>query len=227
MRSASDMAHATQVAPLPSSWGCSAAARPPAEPAGTGRPSWSSANDIGPRFEAMTRSAFNRTGPSHTGHDPTPHLHGPPRPATMETVPDDTAPDAPCPTHRAHLGSRRPLVLLAPDAFKGTAAAPALAAAMAAGARRAGWDGDVCPALRRRRGFRRRPRRRPAPDRWSSASGAWHTTTVTGPLGEPVWPGGGWPTPWRWWSRRPPPGLPLAGGAEGNDPLRADTRGHR
>ena len=38
-----------------------------------------------------------------------------------------------------------PRALLAPDAFKGTAGAPAVATAMAAGARRAGYDSDLCP----------------------------------------------------------------------------------
>ena len=138
----------------------------------------------------------------------------------MNTVPDETVPAAPPP--RATAGRRR--ALLAPDAFKGTAAAPVVARAMATGARRAGWDGDVCPLSDGGEGFAdvlaAVPARTGAP-----ALGAWYETTVTGPLAEPVVA--------RWWmadgvavvESAAASGLPLAGGAEGNDPVRASTRG--
>jgi glycerate kinase len=117
-----------------------------------------------------------------------------------------------------------PRALLAPDAFKGTATAPAVARAMAAGARRAGWDGDVCPLSDGGEGFADVLAAGPA-GTGGSSSGAWVATTVTGPLGEPVVA--------RWWladdvavvESAAASGLPLAGGAEGNDPVRADTRG--
>jgi glycerate kinase len=129
----------------------------------------------------------------------------------MDTVPDDTRP-----------GPVRHRALLAPDAFKGTATAPAIADAMATGARRAGWDTDVCPLSDGGEGF---------VDVLAAASiggppsGAWHETTVPGPLGTPVVA--------RWWmadgvavvESAAASGLPLVGGAEGNDPVRASTRG--
>ncbi|HEY5024739.1 MAG TPA: glycerate kinase [Acidimicrobiales bacterium] len=129
-------------------------------------------------------------------------------------------PADPAPHARAH--ARK--ALLAPDAFKGTASAPAVAAAMATGARRAGWEGDRCPLSDGGEGFAEVLAAVPAPagDR---APGAWHQTTVTGPLGEPVVA--------RWWmaggvavvESAAASGLPLAGGAEGNDPVGATTRG--
>ncbi len=144
----------------------------------------------------------------------------------METVPDDTAPDDTVPddTVPTSVPAPGPRALLAPDAFKGTATAPALALAMAAGARRAGWDGDVCPLSDGGEGFADVLAAGP-PRTGGPPSGAWYTTTVTGPLGEPVVA--------RWWmadavavvESAAASGLPLAGGAEGNDPLRADTRG--
>src|ERR1700722_1435926 len=71
------MAHDTHVAPEPSSMGCKAAARPPAEPEGTGLPSESRAKESGPRFDTTMRSepatsltlpaatSSNSGGPSH------------------------------------------------------------------------------------------------------------------------------------------------------------------
>src|SRR5580692_9399678 len=100
-RSASDMAQATQVAPLPVRRGWRAPASPPPESAGTGFPASSSRKDSGPRLEAMTRSAppmerpYLRTGAGRV---------------TMGAMAD---------SHRP------PLVLAAPDAFKGTAPATA------------------------------------------------------------------------------------------------------
>src|SRR5579863_5475659 len=92
LRSASDMAHDTQVAPLPSSWGCSAAASPPAEPAGTGRPAPSNAKERGPRFEAMTNSALKGNRPHSYADDPTPRLHGTLRTSHHGPVSDDESP---------------------------------------------------------------------------------------------------------------------------------------
>jgi len=140
----------------------------------------------------------------------------------MDTVPDETVPDDEIVP--STVPAFVPRALLAPDAFKGTATAPALALAMAAGARRAGWDGDVCPLSDGGEGFADVLAAGPARTGGSPA-GAWYATTVTGPLGEPVEA--------RWWmadgvavvESAAASGLPLAGGAEGNDPLRADTRG--
>jgi len=118
----------------------------------------------------------------------------------------------------------RPRALLAPDAFKGTAGALDIAAAMAAGARQAGWDGDLCPLSDGGEGFAEVLAAAPAGP-GVSVPGGWHETEVTGPLGAPVVA--------RWWlaegvavvESAAASGLPLAGGAAGNDPLRATTRG--
>jgi len=119
--------------------------------------------------------------------------------------------------------SSRRRALLAPDAFKGTAAAPAVASAMDRGARRAGWDSDLCPLSDGGEGFAEVLAAVPGPT--GAVAGSWHQTSVTGPLGEPVTA--------RWWladgvavvESAAASGLPLAGGARGNDPLRASTRG--
>ena len=118
---------------------------------------------------------------------------------------------------------RPPLVLAAPDAFKGTASAPVVAAAMAVGAKALSWDCDQCPLSDGGEGFA---------DLLASAGpadqedpGRWMETTVTGPLGAPVSA--------RWFLRgreaviesAAASGLPLAGGPAGNDPLAATTRG--
>jgi glycerate kinase len=109
-------------------------------------------------------------------------------------------------------------VLAAPDAFKGTATATAVATAIATAADAAGWECDSCPLSDGGEGFA---------DVLAAAGagGSWRTTTVAGPLGAPVEA--------RWWlagadavvESAAASGLPLAGGAEGNDPLRAGTRG--
>ena len=114
--------------------------------------------------------------------------------------------------------SPRRTVLAAPDAFKGTAGAPEVTDAIAAGAAASGWDCDRCPLSDGGEGFAEvlaaaRP------------GGAWHVARVTGPAGRPVEA--------RWWlagdeavvESAAASGLPLAGGAEGNDPVRATTRG--
>jgi glycerate kinase len=126
----------------------------------------------------------------------------------------DTVPDA----------APRPRALVAPDAFKGTAGAVAVGRAMAAGAGRAGWGSDLCPLSDGGEGFAEVLAA--TPDRMGGApSGGWHEVSVTGPLGRPVlarfWMAGGVAVI----ESAAASGLPLAGGAEGNDPWRATTRG--
>lgn len=112
-----------------------------------------------------------------------------------------------------------PRVLVAPDAFKGTAGAPAIAAAAAAAARAGGWEADACPLSDGGEGFA------DVLAAASSGSGAWRETEVTGPLGRPVRA--------RWWMEgdeavlesAAASGLPLAGGPEANDPVAAATTG--
>ncbi len=115
------------------------------------------------------------------------------------------------------------LVLAAPDAFKGTCDSAGVAQAVALGARRAGWGCDRCPVSDGGEGF--------ATVLASLASGGagghgtWRATRVTGPLGTPVVA--------RWWWAPPEAivesaavsGLALVGGASGNDPLAATSRG--
>jgi len=137
----------------------------------------------------------------------------------MAPVPGPTPEDGPVPDD----DSARPALLAAPDAFKGTVGAPELAAAMDRGARRAGWDCDPCPLSDGGEGFADVLAQRRSPS--EGAPGSWHHTPVTGPLGEPVVAS--------WWmadgvavvESAAASGLPLAGGPEGNDPLRASTRG--
>ncbi len=118
---------------------------------------------------------------------------------------------------------RPPLVLAAPDAFKGTATAAAVAAAVTAGAAGAGWASDECPLSDGGEGFAAvvagaGPAHHGDPGRWIE-------TTVTDPLGRPVVA--------RWYLRSTEAviesaaasGLPLAGGPAGNDPVAATTRG--
>jgi glycerate 2-kinase len=118
-----------------------------------------------------------------------------------------------------------PILLAAPDAFKGTAPAATIAAAMAEAAAASGWDCDLCPLSDGGEGFADVVAQAPDRGRSESEAGAWMETTVTGPLGQPVAA--------RWFRRGPEAviesaaasGLPLAGGAEGNDPLSATSRG--
>jgi len=113
-----------------------------------------------------------------------------------------------------------PRVLCAPDAFKGTASATDLADAMAAGARRAGWAADRCPLSDGGEGFA---------EVLGVLGGELRTTPVTGPLGGTV------TARWRFAASAAGPiaviecaaasGLALVGGAEGNDPVAATSRG--
>jgi glycerate kinase len=119
---------------------------------------------------------------------------------------------------------RRPHLLAAPDAFKGTADASALAEGAAEAARGAGWEASACPLSDGGEGFAEviaaaRPGER------RSGGAAWRRTRVCGPLGAPVVA--------RWWMAEEDAvvesaaasGLPLAGGAAGNDAVAATTRG--
>jgi glycerate kinase len=104
-------------------------------------------------------------------------------------------------------------LVAAPDKFKGTASARAVAAAMASGARAQGWTCDEAPMADGGEGF------------LDALGGANRTTTVTGPLGDPVEAG------WRLdrgvavIEMATASGLVLVGGAEANDPMAASTSG--
>ena len=104
-------------------------------------------------------------------------------------------------------------VLAAPDKFKGTATASEVAAAIGEAAWEAGWDCVEVPFSDGGEGL------------LDVFGGANRSTRVHGPLREPV------DAPWRL-SRRlaviemaAASGLALVGGAEGNDPMQADTTG--
>ena len=104
-------------------------------------------------------------------------------------------------------------VVAASDKFRGTATAAEVASAIARGARTAGWDCDQVPVADGGEGT------------IDALGGANRTTTVRGPLGAPV------EARWRLDRRTAiiemasASGLLLAGGAEGNDPIAADTHG--
>ena len=105
-------------------------------------------------------------------------------------------------------------LLAAPDKFRGTLSAREAAAAIAAGAERAGWAAEELPLADGGEGT-------------LDVLGGWNRRTlVTGPLGEPV------EAHWRLEEdgtalieAAQACGLTLAGGREGNDPLRATSRG--
>ena len=104
-------------------------------------------------------------------------------------------------------------VLAAPDKFKGTLSARQAAAAIALGAKRAGWDAVELPLADGGEGT------------LDVLGGGNRTTVVTGPLGAPV------EAAWRLEDgvalieAAQACGLTLAGGSEGNDPLGATSRG--
>ena len=105
-------------------------------------------------------------------------------------------------------------LVAAPDKFRGSASAPEVAAAIAAAAEAVGWTCVQLPLADGGEGT------------LDAFGGANRSTTVTGPLGTPV------DAPWRMGddgvavveSARAS-GLQLAGGAEGNDPVGATSRG--
>jgi glycerate kinase len=105
-------------------------------------------------------------------------------------------------------------LLAAPDKFRGTLSAHKAAAAIAAGAERAGWAADEMPLADGGEGT------------LDVIGGGNRRTVVTGPLGEPV------DAAWRLeedgtalLEAAQACGLTLVGGPERNDPLRATSRG--
>ena len=188
--------------------GCRAAASPPADPAGTGRPSSSRANDSGPRLEAMTRSAawpMRATLPAPAARNRSHDGPMPPRPG-------------PPPARRC---------LAAPDAFKGTASAPAVAVGHRAGVRPpAGWELRPCPMSDGGEGFAEvlAAARSPAP----GGGGARRRDRAARATG-------GGPVVARPTRVRPEAviesaaasGLPLAGGADGQRPAGGPPPGAR
>ena len=104
-------------------------------------------------------------------------------------------------------------VVAAPDKFRGTATAAEVAAAVQRAATAAGWTCDEVPVADGGEGT------------LEVLGGANRTATVTGPLGDPV------EASWRLDGRTAviemaqASGLDLVGGAEGNDPIAADTVG--
>jgi glycerate kinase len=105
-------------------------------------------------------------------------------------------------------------LLAAPDKFRGTLTAREAAAAIATGAERAGWDAIQLPLADGGEGT------------LDVLGGGNRRTVVSGPLGEPV------EAAWRLEDDGTALieaalacGLTLAGGREGNDPLRATSRG--
>jgi glycerate kinase len=104
-------------------------------------------------------------------------------------------------------------VVAAPDTFRLTASARAVAAAVGRAAWEHGWDCDEIPVSDGGEGF------------LDALGGPNRTTTVTGPLGDPVDAG------WRLDGKRAvlemarASGLELLGGPEGNDPVAAATHG--
>ena len=104
-------------------------------------------------------------------------------------------------------------IVVAPDKFRGTADAATVAAALGDGLRAAGHDVVVVPMADGGEGT------------LEALGGANRTTTVSGPLGDPV------DAAWRLSGRTAvvemsrASGLLVAGGAEGNDPVAATTYG--
>ena len=107
-------------------------------------------------------------------------------------------------------------LVAAPDKFRGTVTARQAADAMAAGAARAGWTALEIPLADGGEGFL---------DVLEAAGGRRQSLVVDGPLGVPV------TAEWLQLGdvavieMAQASGLALVGGADGNDPLRADTRG--
>ena len=106
-------------------------------------------------------------------------------------------------------------LLAAPDKFRGTLTAREAAAAIAAGAERAGWAADELPLADGGEGT------------LDVLGGGNRRTLVTWSLWESRWkqPGGSRRTATALIEAAQACGLTLAGGAEGNDPLRATSRG--
>ncbi|MBV9283241.1 MAG: glycerate kinase [Acidimicrobiia bacterium] len=104
-------------------------------------------------------------------------------------------------------------MVAAPDKFRGTATAREVAAAIAAGGQRAGWECEEVPVADGGEGT------------LEALGGRARRARVRGPLGEPV------DAEWRMRDggavveMAQASGLMLAGGAEGNDPVQATTYG--
>jgi glycerate kinase len=109
-----------------------------------------------------------------------------------------------------------PLLVAAPDKFRGTATAVEAADAMARAAASAGWTCDVAPMADGGEGLL---------DALAPLGGALRRSTVRGPVGQPV------EAEWRLAGTTAvvemarASGLALAGGADGNDPMNATTAG--
>ena len=106
-----------------------------------------------------------------------------------------------------------PVVLAAPDKFRGTATAAQAAAAMARAAASMGWQCDEAPVADGGEGI------------LEALGGVGRTASVRGPLGDPI------EAEWRMRGdtavieMAKASGLLLAGGPEGNDAMRASTAG--
>ncbi len=104
-------------------------------------------------------------------------------------------------------------IVVAPDKFRGSLSAPEAAEAMAQAVEGRGWTALKVPMSDGGEGF------------LEALGGANRTTTVTGPLGDPV------EARWQLSRKRAvlemaaASGLELVGGAESNEPLAADTTG--
>lgn len=109
--------------------------------------------------------------------------------------------------------SHRPLVLIAPDKFRGSLTAPEVVEAARAGAEAAGWEAWGMPMADGGEGM------------LDAFGGANRSSTVTGPLGEPV------QAQWRLSDglaiieSAAASGLVIAGGRESNDPVAATSAG--
>jgi glycerate kinase len=117
-------------------------------------------------------------------------------------------------------GRGAPLVVAAPDSFKGCCPATSIAEAVATAADHAGWECDLCPMSDGGEGFAEI-----VASSSSSGGGNWVSDVVTGPLGSPVEASWWWDPPEAVAEAASASGLVLAGGPEHNDPLAATSRG--
>lgn len=109
-----------------------------------------------------------------------------------------------------------PLVLAAPDKFRGTLSASGVAAGLGRVVSRSGWAFDACPLSDGGEGFA---------EVLSVLGGEERATRVTGPLGDPVVARWRLALPLAVLESAAASGLALVGGAEANRPLEATTRG--
>ncbi|HEX6425533.1 MAG TPA: glycerate kinase [Acidimicrobiales bacterium] len=173
---------------------------PPAPRLAASEPSSSWRNESGPRFDTTTAGRSTGARGYCSGRGP---LRLPRR--TPGTRGGWAATDA------TDLPSVR--VVIVPDKMRGTATAREVAAAAGRAARAAEWDHDEVPVADGGEGT------------LDALGGANRSTTVTGPLGEPV------AAEWRLDGRTAvvemarASGLALVGGPEGNDPIGASTAG--